>query len=100
MPGISQVLGIQQRMNPGAQRLAKWNLLATGRGRGGTHKYIVINGLSAVSENNSMYVMRQIIRAVLGLGESGICSSKNEPFQLVPGDEEGLEHARFGEQHG
>ena len=40
-------------MNPGAQCLAKWNLLATGRGRGGTHKYIVINGLSAVSENNS-----------------------------------------------
>ena len=43
--------------------------------------------------------MRQIIRAVLGLGESGICSSKNEPFQLVLGDEEGLEHARCREQH-
>lgn len=52
VPGIYQVLGIQQWMNPRAQHLAKGNLPAIGRGRGGKQKYIVINGLSAVSENS------------------------------------------------
>ena len=41
-------------MNPMAQHLAKGNLPAIGRGRGGKQKYIVINVLSAISENSSM----------------------------------------------
>ena len=41
-------------MNPRAQHLAKGNLPPIGRGRGGKHKYIRINGLSAVSEESSM----------------------------------------------